>query len=75
MSRPGVAFRVGWVGLEPTTNALKGRCSTIELPTRVGRNVVIQFLPTCKKRCTGGTRAGVKNNLQKSLALLNWCYT
>jgi len=26
--------RVGWVGLEPTTNALKGRCSTIELPTR-----------------------------------------
>jgi hypothetical protein len=25
---------VGWVGLEPTTNALKGRCSTIELPTR-----------------------------------------
>jgi hypothetical protein len=29
--------RVGWVGLEPTTNALKGRCSTIELPTRCGR--------------------------------------
>jgi hypothetical protein len=26
---------VGWVGLEPTTNALKGRCSTIELPTHV----------------------------------------
>ena len=25
--------KVGWVGLEPTTNALKGRCSTIELPT------------------------------------------
>ncbi len=25
---------LGWVGLEPTTNALKGRCSTIELPTR-----------------------------------------
>ena len=24
---------MGWVGLEPTTNALKGRCSTIELPT------------------------------------------
>ena len=22
------------MGLEPTTNALKGRCSTIELPTR-----------------------------------------
>ena len=27
---------MGWVGLEPTTNALKGRCSTIELPTRIG---------------------------------------
>ena len=27
-------IRLGWVGLEPTTNALKGRCSTIELPTR-----------------------------------------
>ena len=25
---------MGWVGLEPTANALKGRCSTIELPTR-----------------------------------------
>jgi hypothetical protein len=25
---------VGWLGLEPRTNALKGRCSTIELPTR-----------------------------------------
>ena len=26
---------VGRVGLEPTTNALKGRCSTIELPTPI----------------------------------------
>lgn len=26
---------MGWEGLEPSTNALKGRCSTIELPTRV----------------------------------------
>lgn len=25
---------MGWEGLEPSTNALKGRCSTIELPTR-----------------------------------------
>ena len=24
---------VGWVGLEPTANGLKGRCSTTELPT------------------------------------------
>ena len=28
---------VGWEGLEPSTNALKGRCSTIELPTRCRR--------------------------------------
>jgi hypothetical protein len=27
-------IKVGWLGLEPRTNALKGRCSTIELPTR-----------------------------------------
>ena len=26
---------MGWAGLEPATNALKGRCSTIELPTRL----------------------------------------
>ena len=26
---------VGWVGIEPTTTALKGRCSTAELPTRL----------------------------------------
>jgi len=25
---------VGWVGFEPTTNGLKGRCSTPELPSR-----------------------------------------
>ena len=31
---PTMKRKVGWVGLEPTTNALKGRCSTIELPTR-----------------------------------------
>jgi hypothetical protein len=31
---PGHIQMMGWVGLEPTTNALKGRCSTIELPTR-----------------------------------------
>jgi hypothetical protein len=35
---------VGWVGLEPTTNALKGRCSTVELPTRVGKRAV-KLLP------------------------------
>ena len=28
---------VGWVGLEPTTNGLKGRCSTTELPTHEAR--------------------------------------
>jgi len=26
---------VGRLGLEPRTNALKGRCSTIELPSHV----------------------------------------
>ncbi len=26
---------VGWVGFEPTTNGLKGRCSTAELPTLI----------------------------------------
>ena len=30
---------VGRVGFEPTTNGLKGRCSTTELPTRGRRNV------------------------------------
>ena len=40
---------VGRVGLEPTANGLKGRCSTIELPTRRpgfprrARNLVIPF--------------------------------
>jgi hypothetical protein len=35
---------LGWVGLEPTTNALKGRCSTIELPTRIGKRA-LKLLP------------------------------
>ena len=34
---------VGWEGLEPSTNALKGRCSTIELPTRAGKIRYILF--------------------------------
>jgi hypothetical protein len=39
---------VGWVGLEPTTNALKGRCSTIELPTpqETSRETIPKF-PGC----------------------------
>ena len=46
-------MELGWVGLEPTTNALKGRCSTIELPTRAGRiNVLIQF-QRCRKILQG----------------------
>src|SRR5262252_5158486 len=32
-----VGQMVGWVGIEPTTTALKGRCSTAELPTRTRR--------------------------------------
>ena len=31
-------MNLGWAGLEPATNALKGRCSTIELPTRAAKN-------------------------------------
>ena len=38
------ALKLGWVGLEPTTNALKGRCSTIELPTRDPKSSP-QFVP------------------------------
>jgi hypothetical protein len=34
---------MGWVGLEPTTNALKGRCSTIELPTLKLQNSFPRF--------------------------------
>jgi hypothetical protein len=34
LEKRGGQIQLGWVGLEPTTNALKGRCSTIELPTR-----------------------------------------
>lgn len=33
MPRISRAKTVGWEGLEPSTNALKGHCSTIELPT------------------------------------------
>src|SRR5947209_3083730 len=44
------AGTLGWVGLEPTTNALKGRCSTIELPTLMGGTVVIQIARSRKTR-------------------------
>lgn len=33
--KPTIRKIVGWDGLEPSTNALKGRCSTIELPTQL----------------------------------------
>ncbi len=39
-SEAGIPCRVrgvGWERLELSTNALKGRCSTIELPTRQTR--------------------------------------
>jgi len=32
-----ISFFVGRLGVEPRTNALKGRCSTIELPSRTRR--------------------------------------
>ena len=61
---------VGWVGLEPTTNALKGRCSTIELPTRSGRDTFLIQFDQCRKvagmvqcttwrRCPGNQGAAV----------------
>ena len=31
--KSGGGLGLGWAGLEPAANALKGRCSTIELPT------------------------------------------
>jgi hypothetical protein len=34
--------KLGWVGLEPTTNALKGRCS-IEMRTPIGNNAIRAF--------------------------------
>jgi hypothetical protein len=34
-----VVFVVGPVGVEPTTNGLKGHCSTIELQTRVSNKI------------------------------------
>ncbi len=35
--------KVGWEGLEPSTNALKGHCSTIELPTPNVKNETEQW--------------------------------
>ena len=37
MSFSGLLLEMGWEGLEPSTNTLKGYCSTIELPTRSAR--------------------------------------
>ena len=40
---------MGRVGFEPTTNALKGHCSTAELPTQTkGRGYVLPDLVTSK---------------------------
>lgn len=47
----GCGGSVGRVGLEPTTNALKGRCSTIELPTRlpaISTQLIARSEPTPK---------------------------
>ena len=59
---------VGWEGLEPSTNALKGRCSTIELPTRtpspafpfpsLASGMVEKQGPDCLRQCGSG---GKKN--------------
>ncbi len=39
---------VGWVGLEPTANGLKGHCSTTELPTLVGHGLIYFIFPSGK---------------------------
>ncbi len=41
---------MGWVGLEPTTNALKGRCSTIELPTR--QSIIPELVEESRREIT-----------------------
>ena len=38
---------VGALGIEPRTNGLKGRCSTIELRTRTQQDVVYQTSHGC----------------------------
>jgi hypothetical protein len=48
---PQLLQRMGWLGLEPRTNALKGRCSTIELPTRRA------ILSNQKRKLQAGVRA------------------
>ncbi len=52
---------VGWVGLEPTTNALKGRCSTIELPTRRSSE---------PKKLGSGASRGKRNSIQPRIPAL-----
>ncbi len=41
---------VGWLGLEPRTNALKGHCSTIELPTPYGTGESPRKTGCCQPR-------------------------
>ena len=45
---------VGRVGFEPTTNGLKGRCSTTELPTRTKKFCnTVGFEPTTNPNAFG----------------------
>ena len=44
-----IPSEMGWEGFEPSTNALKGHCSTTELPTQnYERGYVLPVLVTSK---------------------------
>jgi hypothetical protein len=62
---------MGWVGLEPTTNALKGRCSTIELPTRKFKISLLKLIQRlclkpyfCNPPVHAAQKAGKQNGVE-----------
>ena len=52
-------FLVGRGGLEPPTNGLKGRCSTIELPSSKGARMLAQRVFTRKPFSSAVTLDGI----------------
>ena len=69
MGRPRKNARtqeVGWVGLEPTTNALKGRCSTIELPTPGKRSGTVSLKRSVASAFEGAAYANQRSFSQSS---------
>ncbi len=61
---------MGWVGLEPTTNALKGHCSTIELPTRHSEPwfpaACLQQGSDCLRQCAVGGKEKCDQNFPRA---------